>query len=342
VCLSWFAERLDDVGVSSRSSSAPQASRSRTGCNLSQTVSRFTIHVLVGIYALIYIATHSSATVLMVVNTRHHFMRLVLPVPHLHRVLGLEPPKCTYPCRNCLLYRSRSIATIALHLIVNCSRSCQITCQLATAAFLKFLLPRLSSEHLLIHSAYNYTMPSFISSILWVPRGVSARHPRTYDLADPGELERVERLGKIKLDDARKELEALEAQVDGMDIEDGDDDNKGDEDSGDDWADEDEEEDEDADENENESEDPAVKARQAKERILGAQAAAMQAGSTDKKDDMSKYNLDAYDDEVKASASELHLYCKPASSIIHPEFYADISIYCVHVQVWASLVISKD
>lgn len=139
-------------------------------------------------------------------------------------------------------------------------------------------------------------MPAFVSSILWVPRGVSARHPRTYDLADPGELERVERLGKIKLDDARRELEALEAQVDGMDIEDG----KDNADSGDEWADEDEESDDD--EDESESEDPEAKARKARERILGAQAAAMQQKQSTDPDDLSKYNLDDYDDDTARTA----------------------------------------
>lgn len=143
-------------------------------------------------------------------------------------------------------------------------------------------------------------MPSLVSSILWVPRGVSARHPRKYDLADPGELERVERLGKIKLDDARRELEALEAQVGGMEIEDGGD---GEQDSGDEWADEDEEEDDDEDSDDTED-DPEIKARKAKERILGAQAAAMSqhAKSTDP-DDLSKYNLDDYDDDTARTAS---------------------------------------
>lgn len=150
-------------------------------------------------------------------------------------------------------------------------------------------------------AAHAISMPSFVSSILWVPRGVSARHPRTYDLADPGELERVERLGKIKLDDARRELEALEAQVDGMDIEDGK------QDSGDEWADEDEDDDdaESASDSEDDNNDPQAKARKAKERILGAQAAAMQQQQKTPSDpnDLSKYNLDDYDDESARTAS---------------------------------------
>lgn len=139
-------------------------------------------------------------------------------------------------------------------------------------------------------------MPAFVSSILWVPRGVSARHPRTYDLADPGELERVERLGKIKLDDARRELEALEAQVDGMDLE------KDKEDSGDEWADEDES-DSDGDESNDDEADPEAKARQAKERILGSQAAATQQKTSSDPSDLSKYNLDDYDDDTARTAS---------------------------------------
>lgn len=151
-------------------------------------------------------------------------------------------------------------------------------------------------------------MPALVSSILWVPRGVSARHPRRYDLADPGELERVERLGKIKLDDARRELEALEAQVDGMDIEDGGKNGHGDgddnaDDSGDEWADEDEEDSDDDEDDEN-NDDPEAKARKAKERILGTQAAAMQQGKSSDPNDLSKYNLDDYDDETARTASE--------------------------------------
>lgn len=51
---------------------------------------------------------------------------------------------------------------------------------------------------------------SLTSSLTWVRRGVAAAHPVKYEL-DESELERVAKLARVKLDDARFELEAAEA-----------------------------------------------------------------------------------------------------------------------------------
>jgi hypothetical protein len=50
------------------------------------------------------------------------------------------------------------------------------------------------------------TMSNLISCVSWVRRGVSAQNPSKYVLDDK-ELERVSALARIKLDDARVELE---------------------------------------------------------------------------------------------------------------------------------------
>lgn len=49
-------------------------------------------------------------------------------------------------------------------------------------------------------------MSSLISAVSWVRRGVAQRHPAKYVL-DDGELERVSKLARIELEDARAELE---------------------------------------------------------------------------------------------------------------------------------------
>ena len=123
-------------------------------------------------------------------------------------------------------------------------------------------------------------MASLISAVLWVPRGVSARNPKKYDLSDPAELARVEKLGKIKLDDARRdleELEKLEQSVDGMNV---------DEDDSGDWEDDASASDESGDEG-------ASKAKKLSRtgESLGSQG----------EDDMRQYNLDNYDEEVSRS-----------------------------------------
>ncbi len=49
-------------------------------------------------------------------------------------------------------------------------------------------------------------MSSLVSSVAWVRRGVSVRHPSKYVLDDK-ELERVSGLARIELEDARVELQ---------------------------------------------------------------------------------------------------------------------------------------
>lgn len=49
-------------------------------------------------------------------------------------------------------------------------------------------------------------MSNLISSVAWVRRGVAQQHPTKYILDDK-ELERVSKLARIELEDARKELE---------------------------------------------------------------------------------------------------------------------------------------
>lgn len=133
---------------------------------------------------------------------------------------------------------------------------------------------------------------SLISSVLWVPRGASAQHPRKFDLSDPAEFERIERLGKIKLEDARRELEELEKGVDGMQVDAEDDDGDGD---GDEW------------ESDSQSgsgsgsgsdSDPEAKARKMADKIKkGA------GNDNQEEDEMAQYNLDTYDDNEAAQSS---------------------------------------
>ena len=49
-------------------------------------------------------------------------------------------------------------------------------------------------------------MSNLISSVAWVRRGVAQQHPTKYVLDDQ-ELQRVSKLARIELEDARKELE---------------------------------------------------------------------------------------------------------------------------------------
>ncbi|KAI0749697.1 transducin family protein/WD-40 repeat family protein [Daedaleopsis nitida] len=58
-------------------------------------------------------------------------------------------------------------------------------------------------------------MSNLISSVAWVRRGISARHPVKYVLDDQ-ELERVSALARIELEDARKELEQAHKAAQGM------------------------------------------------------------------------------------------------------------------------------
>jgi periodic tryptophan protein 1 len=160
------------------------------------------------------------------------------------------------------------------------------------------ILPHLS--HLQFQDFINTMSLSLISSVLWVPRGASAQHPRRYDLSDPAELERVERLGKIKLEDARRELEELEKGVDGMQVDAEEDDDNGEEWESDNSADEPSESEEDSES----GEDPEKKARKMQASIKqGAAAGSKANGVDDEEDEMKKYNLDSYDTEVSKSKS---------------------------------------
>ena len=80
-------------------------------------------------------------------------------------------------------------------------------------------------------------MSSLISAVAWVRRGVSAQQPHKYVLDDT-ELERVSRLARIELEDARVELErAHEAAVSmGRGAEGADGDDAGEEDDDDNWV----------------------------------------------------------------------------------------------------------
>jgi periodic tryptophan protein 1 len=163
------------------------------------------------------------------------------------------------------------------------------------------ILPHLSQPQ--FQDFINTMSLSLISSVLWVPRGASAQHPRRYDLSDPAELERVERLGKIKLEDARRELEELEKGVDGMNVDAEEDDN-GEEWESDNSADEPSESEEDSD-----GEDPEKKARKMQASIKqGAAAGSKANGADDEEDEMKKYNLDSYDTEVSKSKSANYIF----------------------------------
>lgn len=75
-------------------------------------------------------------------------------------------------------------------------------------------------------------MASLISAVAWIPRGAAAANPRKY-VVDEAELERVGALARIRLEDAKMELELAQATAT---------DNKDDEEQGaeqdEDWEDE--------------------------------------------------------------------------------------------------------
>lgn len=148
-------------------------------------------------------------------------------------------------------------------------------------------------------------MASLISAVVWVPKGVAARHPQKYNIADPAEYARIEKLGKLKLLDAQRELEEfekLQKGVDGMQVDSdaGDGDGDGDDEAA--WEDDDDEEDgknekkdsdaEDEDEDDGDNEDEVQ---------LKSDAEPEDDGQDD---EMKKYNLDNYDEEVSQSAGE--------------------------------------
>ncbi|PPR02610.1 hypothetical protein CVT24_002181 [Panaeolus cyanescens] len=119
-------------------------------------------------------------------------------------------------------------------------------------------------------------MSNLISSVAWVRRGVAIQHPQKYILDDK-ELERVSALARIELEDARIELERahLAAQSMGQDAEEDEGDEHAENDDDDaNWVDEDED---------------AMDIDIPKENP----------------DDLSKYNLDDYDNDEKETGANI-------------------------------------
>ncbi|KAF9485125.1 WD40 repeat-like protein [Pholiota conissans] len=114
-------------------------------------------------------------------------------------------------------------------------------------------------------------MSNLISAAAWVRRGVSAQHPQKYVLDDK-ELQRVSALARIELEDARIELErahlAALSMGKGAEGEEGDDNAEGDDDDEANWVDEDDE------------------------------AMDVDSEAPKRKDDLSEYNLDDYDEDT--------------------------------------------
>ncbi|KAI0046584.1 transducin family protein/WD-40 repeat family protein [Auriscalpium vulgare] len=141
-------------------------------------------------------------------------------------------------------------------------------------------------------------MSSLISCVSWVKRGVASQYPSKYVL-DDNELERVSKLARIELEDARVELERAHAAAKSMG-KGVDEDNVEDEEDGEgngddaDWVDE---EDEPMDED-------------------GAVAKAKPADKA--KGDLSKYNLDDYDEDNSGAVA-----LGPFSNIKGLQYYRD-------------------
>ncbi|KAJ7707406.1 transducin family protein/WD-40 repeat family protein [Mycena rosella] len=118
-------------------------------------------------------------------------------------------------------------------------------------------------------------MSSLISAVSWVRRGVAAQNPAKYVLDDK-ELERVSALSRIQLEDARVELERAHeaAKSMGLGAEGEEADDAGEDGDEDDWVDEEGDSD------------------------------AMDVDSEAKRnpDDLTEYNLDEYDNDVKTAA----------------------------------------
>ncbi|KAF8217851.1 WD40-repeat-containing domain protein [Mycena galopus ATCC 62051] len=133
-------------------------------------------------------------------------------------------------------------------------------------------------------------MSSLISAVSWVKRGVAAQNPPKYVLDDK-ELERVSALSRVEKEDARIELERAHEAAKSMGLgAEGDEADDAGEDNEDDWVDEDEDAmDVDS--------DPKPKTRNP--------------------DDLSEYNLDDYDNDVKTAADG------PFSNIKGLTYYRD-------------------
>ncbi|KAK7031376.1 WD40-repeat-containing domain protein [Favolaschia claudopus] len=135
-------------------------------------------------------------------------------------------------------------------------------------------------------------MSSLISAVSWVKRGVAAQNPSKYVLDDK-ELERVSALSRIQLEDARIELERAHEAAKSMGLgAEGEEADDAGEDNEDDWVDEDDDEN------------------------------AMDVDSDAKSkprnpDDLSEYNLDDYDNDVKTAADG------PFSNIKGLTYYRD-------------------
>ncbi|KAF9059588.1 WD40-repeat-containing domain protein [Rhodocollybia butyracea] len=142
-------------------------------------------------------------------------------------------------------------------------------------------------------------MSSLISAVSWVRRGVALQNPSKYVLDDK-ELERVSALARIELEDAQVELkrahEAAKSMGQGDDIEVLDGEGDADEDDGN-WVDEDD----DAMDVDSEAPKPPT------------QEPSAEAKTND--DDLSKYNLDDYDDDG------------PGDSISHFSNINNIAVY---------------
>lgn len=148
-------------------------------------------------------------------------------------------------------------------------------------------------------------MPTLISAAIWVPQGASARNPRRQDLSDPAELERVERLGKVKLDQARKDLED---ELDRMQLDENSNVDDGGEDDDDEESEGRESLDLEDDDDDGDDDDPVAKARKMQATIKRDVAAKPATGentaSNDDEDVDKLYKLDDYDKEVSQTASE--------------------------------------
>ncbi|KAJ7018806.1 WD40-repeat-containing domain protein [Mycena alexandri] len=133
-------------------------------------------------------------------------------------------------------------------------------------------------------------MSSLISAVSWVRRGVATQHPGRYVLDDK-ELERVSALSRIQLEDARVELERAHEAAKSMGLgAEGDEADDAAEENEEDWVDEDED--------------------------------AMDVDSETKPkkrnpDDLTEYNLDDYDNDVKTTADG------PFSNIKGLTYYRD-------------------
>lgn len=117
-----------------------------------------------------------------------------------------------------------------------------------------------------------------ISSLVWVKRGVPSRHPVKFNITDEEELARVQKLTNLEFGDAQMQLEQAKREALEMGGEEG---------GGEEWQDESGDDDGGDDEEMN----------------TGGEAADAQTNTTatataaDDPSDLSRYNLDSYDDE---------------------------------------------